>query len=184
MNKKRLAVDQDNVIADLVAEWVRRYNYDYSDNLKPEQINAWNWDHLCKPNCGKKIYDYMDDPELFANLPVIENSQEVLLELTHTYDIYIATAPFNINNVVPKNNWLLKHFPFLDTDKFVFTRDKSIIHTDYLLDDKPSNLEGFIGNKILFSAPHNTNENRFERVNNWLEVREYFKLEEMIEYNG
>jgi len=172
MAKKRIAVDQDNVIADLVAEWVRRYNYDYNDNLTPDKINVWNWSHLCKPECGKKIYDYMDDPELFLNLPVIEGSQEVLKELSYTYDIYICTSPFNISNVEPKHEWLLKHFSFLDQNKFVFTRDKSILAAEYLIDDKPANLEGFQGTKILFDAPHNRDENRFYRVNNWLEVKD------------
>lgn len=172
MAKKRIAVDQDNVIADLVTEWVRRYNHDYNDDLKPEQINAWNWCHITKPECNKKIYNYMDDPNLFFNLPIIENSQEVLQELNNTYDIYVVTSPFNINNVIPKNEWLLKHFSFLDPNKFVFTRDKSIIAAEYLIDDKPGNLETFGGDKILFDAPHNKDENRFYRVNDWLEVKD------------
>ncbi|MNK43738.1 putative 5'(3')-deoxyribonucleotidase [compost metagenome] len=172
MAKKRLAVDQDNVIADLLSEWVRRYNLDYNDNIKPEQVNAWNWSHLCKPECGDKIYSYMDDQDLFLSLPVMEDSQEVLKELNYIYDIYIVTAPFNINNVVPKYTWLKKHFPFLDPDKFVFTRDKTIINAEYLIDDKPSNLEGFQGHKIMYDAPHNKDENRFYRVNNWIEVKD------------
>ncbi|MCM3257043.1 5'-3'-deoxyribonucleotidase [Paenibacillus lautus] len=172
MSKKRLAVDQDNVIADLLFEWVRRYNNDFNDNLKPEQINSWNWHGLCKPECGSNIYTYMDDPDLFLNLPVMEGSQETLKELSNIYDIYIVTAPFNLNNVVPKYEWLKKHFPFLDEDKFVFTRDKSIIRAEYLIDDKPSNLETFRGNQILYTAPHNLNEERFYRVNNWIDVRE------------
>ncbi|MDP9675273.1 5'(3')-deoxyribonucleotidase [Paenibacillus jamilae] len=172
MAKKVLAVDQDNVIADLLSEWVRRYNLDYNDDLHPEQINAWNWHHLCKEECGNKIYKYLDEPDFFYNLPVMEGCQEILKELNYNYDIYIVTAPFNLNNVVPKYKWLVKHFPFLDENKFVFTRDKSIIAANYLIDDKPNNLENFKGNKILYNAPHNLDEKRFFRVNNWNEVRE------------
>lgn len=172
MAKKRLAIDQDNVIADLLEEWVRRYNNDYNDNLTPGQIDCWNWSHLCKPECGEKIYTYMDDPDLFLKLPVMEGSQEVLKELSYTYDIYIVTAPFNLNNVIPKYQWLKRHFPFLDEEKFVFTRDKSVIRAEYMIDDKPSNLETFVGNQILYTAPHNLNEECFYRVNNWVEVRE------------
>ncbi|OZB98085.1 hypothetical protein [Paenibacillus sp. XY044] len=172
MTKKRLAVDQDNVIADLLSYWVDRYNKDYNDNLKPEQVNAWNWHHLCKPECGEKIYTYMDEPDFFLNLPVMEGSQEVLKEMNLIYDIYIVTAPFNMRNVLPKYEWLKSHFPFLDSGKFVFTRDKSIINADYLIDDKPSNLEHFSGSKILFDAPHNQNEDKYYRVKTWNEVRE------------
>ncbi|WP_431785854.1 5' nucleotidase, NT5C type [Paenibacillus lactis] len=172
MAKKRLGVDQDNVIADLLSEWVRRYNNDYNDTLTPEQVDCWNWHHLCKPECGTKIYTYMDDPDLFLNLPVMEGSQEVLRELSYTYDVYIVTAPFNPNNVVPKYKWLKKHFPFLDEEKFVFTRDKSIVKAEYLIDDKPKNLETFQGTRILYTAPHNLDEERFYRVDNWDEIRE------------
>ncbi|MBX4152232.1 5' nucleotidase, NT5C type [Paenibacillus lautus] len=170
--KKRAAFDQDNVIADLLSEWVRRYNNDYNDNLKPGQVNTWNWHHLCKPECGTKIYTYLDDPDLFLSLSIMEGSQEVLRELSYTYDIYIVTAPFNPNNVVPKYQWLKENFPFLDEEKFVFTRDKSVIRAEYLIDDKPKNLETFQGNQILYAAPHNLKEDRFYRVNNWEEVRE------------
>lgn len=173
MEKKRLVVDQDGVLVDLVSEWVRRYNYDYNDTLSPSDIVAWNWCHLVKDSCGKKIYNYLDDPELFASLPVIENSQEILLELSHTYEIFVCTSPFNINNVLPKHQHILKHFSFINPDNIVFTRNKSILHADYLVDDKPANLLNFIGKKLLFSAPHNKDENRFQRLNDWLEVRDY-----------
>ncbi|MNH75622.1 putative 5'(3')-deoxyribonucleotidase [compost metagenome] len=182
MSKKRIAVDQDGVIADLLTEWVGRYNYDYNDNIKPNQVTAWNWSHICKPECGNKIYSYMDDPDLFESLPVINYSQEVLQELNDIYDIYIVTAPFNMNNVAAKHSWLRRHFPFLDPDKFVFTRDKGIVRANYLIDDKPSNLDDFLGDKLLFSAPHNQTESRFYRVNNWQDIRRYF-LKEHLEFN-
>lgn len=182
MSKKRIAVDQDNVIADLLTEWVRRYNLDYNDNLKPQDINSWNWHHLTKPECQEKLYTYMDDPELFLNLPVMEDSQEVLEEMNKQFDIYIVTAPFNINNAKPKYDWLSMHFPFLDPDKFVFTRDKSIIAADYLIDDKPKNLESFGGGKVLFDAPHNRLETGYFRVHNWQDLRKYF-LKEHLAFN-
>ena len=40
-----------------------------------------------------------------------------------------------------------------------------------MIDDRIRNLEQFEGRCILFSAPHNLNEKRFVRVNNWQEVR-------------
>ncbi|MBT2759917.1 5'(3')-deoxyribonucleotidase [Paenibacillus sp. ISL-20] len=172
MAKKRLGIDQDNVIADLLSEWVSRYNSDFDDNLTPEQVSCWNWHHLCKPECGTKIYEYLDDPDLFLNLSIMEGSQEVLRELSYIYDIYVVSAAYNPMNIPAKHTWLKKHFPFLNEKKFVFTRDKSIVMADYLIDDKPKNLEAFHGTKILYTAPHNHDEERFYRVNNWDDVRE------------
>jgi len=173
----RIAIDQDQVLADLLSEWLRRYNNDYNDNLKKEQVNHWNWHDLVKPECGKKIYDYLDDPDLFESLPVIEDAQEVVKELSEKFDIFIVTAPWNMNNVIPKYKWLKKHFSFLDDRNFVFTRNKSIIDAEWLIDDKPSNLDDFAGSCILFDAPHNRDVTKYMRVLNWEEVREYFSIE-------
>lgn len=170
--KKRIAIDQDQVMADIMSPWLDKYNDEYGDSLKPQDITQWNWHGITHADCQEKIYTYLDDPDLFLNLPVMEGSQEVIEELNHMYDVFIVTAAFNPLNIPSKYQWLKKHFPFLDEEKFVFTRDKSVILADYLIDDKPKNLETFQGNQILYSAPHNLKEDRFYRVNNWEDVRE------------
>jgi 5'-nucleotidase len=172
---KRIAIDQDQVVADILQEWLRRYNYDYNDTLTPEQIVEWNWDHIVKPECGKKIYTYLDDPELFANLQLIDESQEAIYELSKNYEIFFVTAPFNPNNVVPKHEWLRRYFSFVPERNYVFTRNKSIVRANWLIDDKPGNFIDFYGEGLLFDAPHNqkyTGEER--RFYNWQEIVFYF----------
>ncbi len=171
---KRIAVDQDQVLANLLPEWIRRYNIDYDDNLTPDQVTNWNWHGIIKPECGKKIYNYLDDQELFENLPVIKDSQDVLYRLSKRYEIFVVTAPWNPQNVTPKSNWLLKHFDFIDSRNHVFTKNKSIVHADYLVDDRPSNFDNFSGIPLLYDAPHNQYENRFLRVDNWNYIAKYF----------
>ena len=173
--KKRLAIDMDQVICDLLTVWIDRYNNDYGDNLKKEDITEWNWHHLTKPECGKKVYEYLDDQNMFENLPVIEGSQEVVKELSEKYEILIVTAPWNVYNVIPKYKWLKKHFAFIDERNYVFTRNKSLVKADWLIDDKAKNFEGFVGQGLLYDAPHNKNENRYPRMKNWEEIRNYFK---------
>lgn len=168
----KIAVDQDQVLADLLEEWLNRYNNDYNDNLKKEDIIHWNWSDIVKLECGNKIYDYLDDTDMFENLKVIDDSVEVVKELSNGYEIFIVTAPWNVDNIKPKYKWLQKHFPFVDEKNYVFTRNKSIINADILIDDKPENLLGFKGFRILFDAPHNKTETRLNRVNNWLEIKE------------
>ena len=172
--KKRIAVDMDGVIANLHDVWLKIYNSDYNDNLRKEDITLWNWHVLCKPECGEKLYRYLDNPDLFRNLPVIEGSQEVLKELSSKYDIFICSAPYNINNVLPKVEWLRKNFPFLNEKNFVFTRNKGILNADFLIDDNPDNFIDFRGEGLLFDAPHNREETKYRRVKNWFEIKEYF----------
>ncbi|EZU50236.1 5'(3')-deoxyribonucleotidase, partial [Pseudomonas aeruginosa] len=45
---------------------------------------------------------------------------------------------------------------------------------DYLIDDNPRQLEIFTGTPIMFTAVHNINDDRFERVNSWKDVEQYF----------
>ncbi|MBF9281421.1 5'(3')-deoxyribonucleotidase, partial [Staphylococcus epidermidis] len=51
---------------------------------------------------------------------------------------------------------------------------KNIILADYLIDDNPKQLEIFEGKSIMFTASHNVNEHRFERVSGWRDVKNYF----------
>ena len=122
-----------------------------------------------------KVDQYLENESFFLELEVIKDSQEVIKELTAHYEIYIVTAAMEFpDSLAPKYQWLKKHFSFLNEKNFVFCGDKSIIHADYLIDDTPSNLEAFQGKGMLFTAPHNTNATGYTRLNNWIEVADYF----------
>ena len=51
-------------------------------------------------------------------------------------------------------------------------RDDPGLHD--LIDDRARHFAHFRGQGLLFSAPHNMAESRYERVNSWCEVREVF----------
>ena len=170
--KKRLAVDMDEVIADVYTKYLDIYEAEFG--RRPDREEYWGKKmktlpgaDILRPNLFKKGF--------FRDLPVMENSQEVLRELNERFDIYIVTAAMEFrNSFEDKYDWLQEHFPFLPWKNFVFCGDKSIIKTDWLIDDHVHNLETFIGTSIVFTASHNIHEQRFDRVNNWLEVRDYF----------
>lgn len=52
-------------------------------------------------------------------------------------------------------------------DPLVFTKRKSLIQADVLIDDGPHNFEGFAGKAILFSQPWNQNDNVHTRIYGW-----------------
>jgi 5'(3')-deoxyribonucleotidase len=60
----------------------------------------------------------------------------------------------------------------------VFCGDKSIIRADFMIDDSVPNLTGFTGQAILFTAPHNVLDTAFPRVDDWLDVADYFGIVE------
>jgi len=72
---------------------------------------------------------------------------------------------------------LREHFPFISWKNIILCGDKSIIGTDYIIDDHVKNLDTFKGKALMFSAGHNIGIDRHARVNNWKEVISFLKAE-------
>ncbi len=171
--RKRIAIDMDEVMADVQPKFLDIFEREFGRRVTPQDYH------------GQKIYDlegaarireFLHEKGFFRDLPVMEGSQEVVRELMEHYDIYIVTAAMEFRaSFEDKYDWLQDHFPWIHWRNVVFCGDKSIIHTDYLIDDHVRNLETFSGTGLLFTASHNIAETRFARVNNWEEVRAYFR---------
>ena len=98
--------------------------------------------------------------------------------LCEHYDVFAVTAATEFRNSLrDKLDWLDEHFPFIGWQRLVLCGDKRIIQADYMIDDHAWNLESFKGKGLLFTASHNTEEERFMRVDNWEEVRAFFEGE-------
>ena len=69
-----------------------------------------------------------------------------------------------------KYQWLQENMPFISPLNYVFCGDKSIINADILIDDSPRHFENFCGKAVLYTAAHNINNTRHQRVDSWLDV--------------
>lgn len=88
-----------------------------------------------------------------------------------SFEVYIVSAAMEFPQSLPeKREWLNEHFPFIHWRHIIFCGDKSIIGTDYMIDDHIKNLDNFKGTTLMFHAFHNVNYNHHQRVNNWQEV--------------
>jgi len=170
---KRIAVDMDEVLAKYTRKVIRTLHDETQYLVDLDKVTG---DFLSKSLPQKYIdivtkYPYREG--FFRDLEVMDDSQEILERLNEKYDIYIVSATLQHPNA-PKDKlaWLEEHFPFIHFNKIVFCGDKSIIRTDYLIDDHPKHLEAFEGNAILFTAFHNIHEKRFKRADNWRQVEE------------
>lgn len=173
--KKRIAVDMDEVIADVRPKFLDLYEREFGRRLTKDDY----W--------GKKIYqvggahrirDYLFEKGFFADLPVMPGSQEVLRELQEEYEIYITTAAMEFRtSLEDKYDWMQRHFPFIHWKHIVFCGDKSVIYADYMIDDHPHNLRSFSGKGLLYTASHNIGETAFTRVDDWEEIRTFFRGE-------
>lgn|SRR5574343_271562 len=160
MNSKRFTVfcDMDGVIANCLDYWLEKYNKDYDDDLKPEDIVSYNTHKYVKPECGLKIYDYILEEGFFLNATCLQEDIDELRRLHDSdIDVHFATkAPFNSKYVMrEKCQWVDKHFPFIGSNKIIFLQNKSLLRGDFLIEDCPDNLVDFKGIKILYTRPWN-----------------------------
>ena len=175
MNKKTIAIDMDDVLADALGRRLERYNADYGTVLTPKDVEGKRIYDILPAERHDRLRSYLKEPGFFGNLEVVDGAIEVVHELMSTYDVYIATAAMEVpNSFSEKYVWLLRHFPFLDPLNFIFCGHKHMIAADYLIDDTPSHFETFTGEGIVFTSAKNVGETRYRRVDNWEDVRKMF----------
>ena len=172
MGRETIAIDMDEVLADTLGAIIREVNERTDMGLTVDQLNGQKI-RQATPEHDGLLTDILYQPGFFKSLEVMQDAQEVVKKLTAHYDIFIATAAMDVpTSFHDKYEWLRTNFPFLDPQHFVFCGTKSVINTDYLIDDNPRQLTAFTGKPIMYTAEHNQLDDRFTRVNNWREVEE------------
>lgn len=177
---KTLLIDMDSVIVDLMSEWHRRYNEDYGDDLSVERLQCWHSEKYVKPECGLKIYDYLDQPGLFLNLKPLPYAVEVLERLNQTYDILIVTSS-GTHAYTEKEQWVAKHLPFIGRHNLIFAHRKDMIRGDLLFDDAPHNLRAFQATgRVAVAMDYGYNQDvdvprvqSWPEFENWLSARKW-----------
>ncbi|MDA0195832.1 MAG: 5'(3')-deoxyribonucleotidase [Bacteroidetes bacterium] len=175
MKKTTIAVDMDDVLADAYGRIIEIYESENGLKIDKEAIKGKKYTEAFTGEQLAIVKQIPHTENFFHDLNVIENSQEIMAELYNRHDVYIVSAameyPFSLK---AKKDWLEQHFPFIHWKKIIFCGDKSIIGTDYLIDDHVFNLETFKGIPLIFSCLHNLDETKFERMHNWLDVESKF----------
>lgn len=169
--KKSIAVDMDNVIVDIEANWINWYANVFGVTVTKEAMHGIPEDQAFPDPLAARSLLYK--PGFFRNAPVIPGAQEAIIKLQENYEVYIVSAAMEFPNSLPeKYDWLAEHFPSIHWRNIIFCGDKSVINTDYLIDDHLKNLDFHKGKPILFTAGHNRGIEKHTRVNNWEEVLE------------
>ena len=120
---------------------------------------------------------YVNTAGFFRTLPLIPGSVDAIKTLMEDFDLYIVSAAMEFPlSLYEKKQWLEEHFPFISWKNIVFCGDKSIIKTDYLIDDHLKNLDNFSGIPLLFTASHNVHYRHHHRLNNWRKFWHYFEI--------
>ena len=172
---KRICVDMDEVMADTLAEHLRRYNQTFDEAVTPQDLAGKGLFEITPVDRRQQLRAFLDAEDFFEDLDLMPGAQAVLEQLSARFEIFIATQAMSIpNSLGSKYRWLQRNFPFIPFAHYVFCGDKSILRADYLIDDLPRNLLRFQGQGLLYTAPHNLAATGFIRVENWQQVAEYF----------
>ena len=176
-----IGVDCDDVVISLVPTWLEFYNKDYDDNLTQDKITDWDVSLFVKPECGKKIFNYVHDLDklnIYDHCPEVDRALwgiNTLRKFGHRVVFISAGNFFN-----SKENWLMEH-GFLDKrEDFIQAFDKSLVAVDYLIDDGFHNISNLSkGAKgILFNRPWNAkHEFNGYRFDDWAEIVFHFLIE-------
>lgn len=161
-----LLFDLDGICANLAKKWLEVYNRDWGDHLTTDDISAWEWHRFVKPECGKRIYHYLNRPGFFSDLEPIPGCVEVLRRLAHRTELVVVTASPK-EAAEAKIAWVRRHLPFVSRHNIVITYRKDLVRGDFMFDDAPRNLRHFQGIRLLLDYPYNREFHECYRVKDW-----------------
>lgn len=175
----RIAFDLDGVTNNLVKAILKEYNERYFDNLKYENLTAYRFQPLLKPEAGN-IFETLCTYSFMVGLEVAENAVEVLTRLNEQHEIYFATAG-HPNTMGARHAWLKQHFPFYKSDMLIACADKRLLDVDILVDDCLEHFgQGARYQGIVYDAPYNQlcDDGNFIRVKSFPEIERAINMYE------
>lgn len=169
----------DNVMADITSHYIAWYKE--KTGIKIDRNTLAGKNEVAAFPDPKMVRNFLYTPGFFRTAPVMPGSQEVIKELNRFHEVFIVSAAMEFPQSLPeKYHWLEEHFPFIGWEQIVFCGSKRVISGDYMIDDHLKNLDYFEGERLLYTASHNTNIQGYTRVNNWQDVAAILLTPEMI----
>lgn len=136
-----------------------RVSFNFYDNQPPEVVHAIN--------------AIMDRPGFYAELEPIDGWVEAMLDWRALgHEVFIVTAPWitNLTCAQDKIDWVARHLGEDWRDRVIITKDKTLIHGDILVDDKPE-IHGVRApdwTQVYFTQPYNAQQPG-KRINSWFD---------------
>ena len=173
--KKKILVDMDDTIEDLLPAWVSYLNEKYNTDVDYREIEKWDICSYFPSIDDEDIYAALEDVNLWENVKPKDGAVEYLKRLIDDgYDVYLCTNSYYKTIKTKFDCVIRRYFPFIKWDKVIITSNKTMIDADCLVDDGVHNLIGGKYEKILFTAGHNKDIDPsvygLHRAYNWGEV--------------
>lgn len=154
-------VDMDGVLADLDRHFLTQYQTRYPD--KPAIPLAERTTFYIQDQYPEELQPLVTEilfaPGFFLDLPVIPGAKEALEEMKNSHEVFICTSPLLANPTCTsdKIQWLERHFGAYWTEKLIISKDKTMVHGDVLIDDKPhiTGAQTPSWYHVLYTQPYN-----------------------------
>src|SRR5258708_19734130 len=152
---ERIIIDMDEVIADPMGEMIEWYRKEYAQDVDWDKMLVGSWLKGFPEQHQPLVMERLLAPGFFRNLPVMEDSVEVLREMNDRYEIFIVSAAMEFpNSLKDKYQWLLEHFPFFTCRQSTLCCINDLVFGDHMIDDHVKNLKGVTGKHHFFTPPH------------------------------
>jgi 5'-nucleotidase len=171
-----ILVDMDGVVADFEEghqRMCRAHGIPPEHELKDRTV----WDilgNITDPTWQETIKELWHAPGFFAGLRAVPEAIETLHEWTRAgHNVQLCTAPLLNSETCAQEKlaWVRQHVGIEFVRRTIITADKTLVHGDFLLDDRPD-IKGAITptwRHLLYAAPYNRN---IQETVTWKQARE------------
>lgn len=164
-----IAVDVDQVLRKNLGIMVYLYNKEFGTDMKTSDVKEFMVEvsfPLIQEKLGVKPSDWffkIHAKDVFLDAPDYPFVAGNIERLKEVADVVIVTYQKDYTNKKYTLEWLEKHG--IDPNGICFVRDKTLIHTDALIDDNDWNFIGtHCGTAVLVTQPYNENVNLDELI--------------------
>lgn len=179
--KPIILVDLDGVLANFELACLEAWQREYPSLPYIELENRCHWDVRMDYRALDSSYeglmkDLMREKDFYLNLPIIDGAKEAMEEmLAANYEVLICTTPSRINLkcTTEKSEWVVKMLGPHWVERIIFTRDKTMVRGDILIDDKPV-ICGLLTptfTHVLFDWAYNREQDK-PRIKEWKNWRQ------------
>ena len=136
-----ILVDVDNTIASWDDAFLLRFSHDVSDRVRNRacfRIEDVPW----TPQEREEVDAILREGSLYRDLPLYEGAKAALSEmLFEGHDVFLVTSPHAGCTgpcAMHKIEWVREQLGDAWVARTILTADKTLVHGDVLVDDKPS----------------------------------------------
>lgn len=174
--KRKLAVDIDNTIWDLVTPWLNYYNRRHNDDVKYEDVTEYSFFDIIKNITREEMLGLLNENEFWSEVKPYPSSYKYLKKLNDEFELYIATST-SYRTPREKFDKLFTFFDFLTEDQLITISKKQLLNVDIMIDDCVDCLINGNYTRILIDTPYNRDvaDNTLIRVKDLKDAYEFLQ---------